>query len=142
MSAVMKYTNMKEIASSCIIRWCTIATKEQIKLNEDNIAHEEDNLFDENSKIRDPQVVIAKGASKGKSTRTCSKCRAIRHTRCACPKNNKSKYVEIDYSNLNEIYGTNPHYSLTNSTKDIGYNNTKLVRQKLMSVMSNFLHQR
>jgi len=47
MFAVMKYANMKEIPSGCILRWWTIWAKEQIALNKDHIAHEEDNeLFD------------------------------------------------------------------------------------------------
>ena len=53
MFAVMKYANMKEIPSGCILRWWTIGAKKQIELNEDSIAHEEDNLFDKSSKVRD-----------------------------------------------------------------------------------------
>ena len=51
--AIMKYANMKEIPSGCSLRWWTIGAKKQIELNEDSIAHEEDNLFDKSSKVRD-----------------------------------------------------------------------------------------
>ena len=82
----MKYANMKEIPSCCILRRWTIRAKEQIALNEDNIAHEEDNLFDEKRKIRNPQVVITKGTPKGKRVQTCGKCYGIEHIRRTCPK--------------------------------------------------------
>jgi len=43
-------------------------------------------------KIRDPQIVITKGALKGKRVQTCGKCRGIGHTRRTCPKNANAKY--------------------------------------------------
>jgi len=70
MFAVMKYANMKEIPSGCILRRWTIWAKKQIVLNEDNIAHEEDSgLSVEKRKIRDPQIVITKGAQKAKGSK-------------------------------------------------------------------------
>jgi len=38
----------------------------------------------------------------------------------------------------NEVFGTSLQYSPSNSACDIGYNNTKLVHEKLMSVMPSF----
>jgi len=138
MFAAMKYTNMKKIPSGCILRQWTIGAKEQIELNEDNIAHEEDDVGDGNRRIRDPQVVISKRVPKGKKFRTCTKCRAVGHTRRTCPKNANCKSAEkepLDDFDLNEVYSTSPQYSPTNSPEDIiGENNSVLVREKLMSL--------
>ena len=96
MFAIMKYANMKKISSGCILRRWTIWAKEQIELNEHNIAHEEDSaLFDEKRKIRDPQVVLTKGAPKSKRVQTCGKCRGIGHTRRTCPKNANAQYLSL-----------------------------------------------
>ena len=46
----------------------------------------------------------------------------------------KKHWMEDD----NEVSGISLQYSPSNSTCDIGYNNTKLVREKLMSVMPTF----
>jgi len=93
MFAVIKYVNMKEVSSGCILRRWTIWAKEQIALNEDNIAYKEDNdMSVEKRKIRDPEVVITKGATKGKRVQTWGKCHGIGHTRRTCSKNANAKY--------------------------------------------------
>jgi len=47
----------------------------------------------------------------------------------------KKTLDDLDY---NEVSGTSLQYSPSNSACDIGYNNTKLVCEKLISVMSSF----
>jgi len=142
MFPVLKYANMKDISSGCILQQWNIWAKEQIALNEDNIGHEEDNgLFDGKRKIRNQQVVITKGAPQGKMVQTCEKCRDIGHTRRTCPKNANAKYSgkkTLDDLDGNEVSATGLQYSPSNSACDIGYNNTKLVPEKQMSVMPNF----
>ena len=44
----------------------------------------------------------------------------------------------MDDFHLNEAYSTSPQYSPPNTAKDIGYSNTKLVCEKLTSVMPTF----
>ena len=47
MFAVMKYANMKEILGGIIFRRWTIEAQQQIQLNEDNFAYEEqDDIYD------------------------------------------------------------------------------------------------
>jgi len=44
----------------------------------------------------------------------------------------------LDDLDCNEVFGISLQYSPSNSACDIGYNNTKLVREKLMSVRPSF----
>ena len=53
MFTVMKYANMKDIPSGCILHQWTIKAQEHIQLNEDFFAYEEDDdLCDKDSKIK------------------------------------------------------------------------------------------
>ena len=61
-------------------------------------------------RIKDPQVVISKGAQKGKKSCACSKCHGIGHTIRTCPTSGNSKSVGKklrEEFNLNEAYITN-----------------------------------
>ncbi|KAJ8435026.1 hypothetical protein Cgig2_027235 [Carnegiea gigantea] len=93
MFAVMKYANMKHISSGCILRQWTVGAMEHITLNEDAFMQQEEYVIKaghEGNKrqlygIKDPKIVAAKGAPKGKRQRTCSKCHNTGHTQRTCP---------------------------------------------------------
>ena len=69
MSAVIKYANMKEILSGIILRRWIIEDQQQIWFNKDNFAHEEqDHIYYGSRRIKDPHIVISKGAPKGEKS--------------------------------------------------------------------------
>ncbi|KAJ8434064.1 hypothetical protein Cgig2_012666 [Carnegiea gigantea] len=121
-------------------KW-TIEAEQQIQLNEDNFAHEEqDDIHDTRRRIKDPHVVILKKTPKGKKFRACSKCHGIGHTTHTCPKfgNRKSVGEKLrEEFDLNEAYITSPQWTLPKSPKDIDHDYIDKVRELLMSNMSN-----
>ena len=74
MFTVMKYVNMKQIPSGCILRRWTVGAMEHITLNEDVLMQQQEDVIKaghEGNKfqlfgIQDPKIVAAKGAQKGK----------------------------------------------------------------------------
>jgi len=90
------------VPNGCILRRWTIGAMQNVMLNEDTIVQQEEDVnitgHEGNNHelfgIGDPKFVIAKGALKGKSQQTCTKCQNTGHTQHTCPAMVGTKHPE------------------------------------------------